>query len=217
MRKGEVSQTANLANEGRLEFLLNLHDKGVPMSKEDIDLLVRHKMIHPKMAEKPKDRSPKTQAASVDQKSYTQSKADNYIDVVESDDISFLDDDKRHVVMDNETYDKLSETSLFKYQGGREIFRADWEPADKIYHDEDFVNWINSINGGFQSMIRYKKFAMYCQQSEDWLNDNVSLKLRDVGKTRFTSWTSTFSLKKGIWLEVIESTSQSQCIRLFVT
>jgi len=175
MRKGEVSQTANLAREGQLEFLLNLHEQGVPIGKEDMDLLIRHKMVKPNRTYKPKDNSTKTKATAVDDKSYTQAKADNYVDVIHSDDIHLENDGNRHVVMSNESYDKLSETLLFHYQGGKEINRFDWEPKDKIYHEDEFINWINSINNGFQTMTRYKKFAMYCQQAEDWLNENVSI------------------------------------------
>jgi len=125
------------------------------------------------LAEKPKTESQRD-VAGLDGKSYTQSKADNFIDVIDGE-TDLFDSDKRHVIMDDESYDKLSKTSLFKYEGGKVINKSDWIPEDKIYHKPDFVNWINSINKGFQTMTRYKKFSMYCQQAEDWLNDETSM------------------------------------------
>jgi hypothetical protein len=192
MKKGEVSAKANLTREGQLEFLLDLYEKEVPLSKEDINLLIRHKMIKPVLADRPKSEGVSREAAALNKKTDLQNEADKRVDVV--DDMPFAEEGKRHVFMDDETYDNLSKSSLFTYQGGKEIFKSDWMPEDKIYHKEDFVNWINSINSGFQTMTRYKKFSMYCQQAKDWLDDTTSMasfdNLRDVKKTHYTSWIS---------------------------
>jgi hypothetical protein len=176
MKKGQVSDKALLAREGQLEFLLDLYERDVPLPDEDVQLLLRHGYIKPKLAERPTEGITDRNPVSVGTKSYTQQKADQYVDVIEGGELPIeIDHDKRHIILDNETYDKLSETSLFSYEGGKDITKADWAPADKIYHTKDFVNWINSINNGFQTMVRYKPFAMYCQQADDWLNDGVSL------------------------------------------
>lgn len=172
MRKGEVKKTSNLTREGQLDFLLDLHERGVELSKPDMALLQTHNMIKPTLAKKPK-KDKQTDIASLD-KSQTQQKADQYVDVIDGD-IPFSVPGKRHVILDDEVYDKLAETNLFKYQGGRTIHKSDWAPHDKIYHTQDFVNFINSINSGFQTLVSYKPFAMYCQQSDDWLNDNMSI------------------------------------------
>jgi len=173
MRKGEVSQRQNLVRDGQLEFLHELYERGVPLPDSDIQLLLTHKYITPNLAEKPKKESERKSVA-VGDKSYTQQQADKHIDIIEGDSPIF-DGDGRHILMPNEAYDKLAETNLFKYQGGKEIHRSDWLPKDKIFHDVEFVNWINSMNKDFQTQTRYKPFAMYCQQADDWLNDNVNL------------------------------------------
>lgn len=173
MKKGEVSKVSNLTREGQLEFLFDLYERGVSISDKDKQLLITHNYIKPKLAKKPKKETNK-EGVAVGEKSITQVQADKFIDVLEGE-TDLFDSNSRHVIMDNETYDKLSNTSLFKYEGGREITKNDWLPSDKIYHKKDFVNWINSINSGFQKMIRYKPFAMYCQQANDWLSDNTSM------------------------------------------
>ena len=177
MRKGQVSEKALLAREGQLEFLMDLYERNVPLSDEDIDLLVRHNKIKPQLNEVKKKKSIDRNPAAVNHKSDLQNKADNFVDVVEDiDDILEIDHSKRHVILSSETYDKLSESALFTYNGGKQIFKEDWMPKDRIYHEKDFVNWVNSMNRrGFQNMIRYKKFAMYCQQANDWLNDTTSI------------------------------------------
>lgn len=171
MSKRRASKIANLSKEGRLSFLYDIYQKGTPMSEEDVALLIKHGYIKAKRPKKPKKESSVNPAAI--EGSYTQDKADKYVDIVEGD-IPGEEKGKRHVILDTDTYDKIAETSLFKYQGGREITKDDWMPADRIYHSQDFVNWINSINSGFQKMVRYVKFAMYCQQAEDWLSDTTS-------------------------------------------
>ncbi len=174
MRKGEVSQTTNLVREGQLEFLLDLYERGIPIGQEEEELLIRHKLIRPKTAKKPPKQKAQREVEAELHKTETQRRADKYINVIEGEDP--FPGTKRHVILDSETYDKLAETNLFHYEGGREITRDDWAPEDKIYHSEDFVNWINAINNkGFQAMTRYKPFAMYCQQAEDWLNEGLTI------------------------------------------
>lgn len=174
MKKDQRSAVSKVAREGQLEFLHQLYENGVPLDQEEIDLLIRHHYIKPKKAKKPKsedgiDRKPE----ALDHKSVTQSRADKYIDIIEGDN-ELIPDDAKSIILDEDTYDKIAQTSLFKYQGGREIHKSDWMPADLIYHTTEFVNFINSINSGFQNMTRYVPFAMYCQQAEDWLNDNIT-------------------------------------------
>lgn len=172
MKKRGASATVNLSKEGRLNFLFGLYEKGVPISEEDKALLLKHGYIKPAKATKPKA-DPLLHPEAIDG-SHTQNKADQYVDLIEGD-LPGEEDGKRHVFLDTDTYDKIAETSLFTYQGGKNISKEDWIPADKIYHTDEFVKWINSINSGFQKMTRYVKFAMYCQQAADWLAEDSSV------------------------------------------
>ena len=174
MRKGETSKEAGLIREGQLEFLLKLYEEGVPISKEDEELLIRHNKIKPKLAKKPKSGATDPNAAAIRNKSDFQREADKSVDIIDGDN-PFGDSDRRHIIKDDEAYDALSKTSLFTYQGGKIITKKDWYPADRVYHNKDFVNWINAINGGFQTMTKYLPFAMYCQQAQDWLDEGTYL------------------------------------------
>ena len=39
--------------------------------------------------------------------------------------------------------------------------------------DKKFLQWINSINKGFSTQIRYDRFEKYCKQAESWLQDKL--------------------------------------------
>ena len=172
MRKGETSKKAGLIKEGALEFLLSIRESGVTLPKEDEELLIRNGLIKPKLAKKPKAGQRDVNAVGARNKSDFQREADKSIDVSEG--LSpFLDSNGRHIIQDDEAYDLLAKSSLFTYQGGKTITKEDWYPADRVYHTKDFVNWINSINKGFQTMAKYKPFAMYCQQAQDWLDEGT--------------------------------------------
>lgn len=165
----------NLARESNLDFLHDLYSSGVKLAPDQYDLLVRHKRIDPKPegAEK-REKLPKDYSENVNFKSDIQRRADKYVDIVDDvEDMPFAQEGKRHIVLDHETYDQLAKSSLFKYVGGKTITKDDWKPKDLLDHSREFVQWVNSINRGFQSMILYKPFQMYCQQSEDWLNDDT--------------------------------------------
>lgn len=61
------------------------------------------------------------------------------------------------------------------YEGKSEIFTRDWIVKDRINHNQDFVDWIDSINMAYPNIKPYKKFNLYCQQAEDWYSDNSSI------------------------------------------
>lgn len=65
-------------------------------------------------------------------------------------------------------YDQLP----FKFNYKGPIEKSDWAPESVIEHTQEFIRWIDSINSGFQNMVRYEPFIMYCQQAEDWLKED---------------------------------------------
>ena len=67
---------------------------------------------------------------------------------------------------------------------------SDWKPkrADLLNYPPSFINWINSINNeGFQNRIKYKKYELYKQQSEDWMAETESVDdyANDVDKLNY--------------------------------
>lgn len=61
-----------------------------------------------------------------------------------------------------------------KYRhSGTEVSTSDWMPKSVIYHEEDFVEWITSMNEiGFQEKSKFKKFEKYIEQAHNWLSEN---------------------------------------------
>lgn len=170
------SQVSQLTKESQLDFLAEMYDRGIELPKEKFDQLVAAGRIKLNKNVYEKDKKYTERAVVSDIKTDIQQRADAYIDiVVDMEDVPGYEEDKRHIILDSDSYDKLSETSLFSYTGGRTITPEDWKPKDKIQHTDEFVHWINSINRGFQSMVRYKPFAMYCQQSKDWIEEGSSI------------------------------------------
>lgn len=53
----------------------------------------------------------------------------------------------------------------------RPISKSDWMPRDIVYHEDDFYDWIESINSGFRNKIYYEKFDLYVRQCNQWMDD----------------------------------------------
>ena len=56
----------------------------------------------------------------------------------------------------------------------RGIKTSDWYPSHpEFQYPKEFVNWVDSINSGWQNKIKYKAFDLYCEQAREWLEDNT--------------------------------------------
>jgi len=157
-----------IIRENQLDFLEELKSKGIPLNSDQKNLLRKHRNHEelPKASRKGIQKKPGTDDSV---KSLDQISADKYIDVIEEGDELAGDD---FVILDHEAYDKFAQSAVFKYQGGKDISIDDWLPKDKIHHTKEFTSWVDSLLDGFQTMIAYKPFQMYCQQSDDWLAEN---------------------------------------------
>lgn len=57
-----------------------------------------------------------------------------------------------------------------------DINKEDWLPKSNIYHEQDFIDWINSIvYSAFPQKIRYSKFERYKAQAYNWLQDKETI------------------------------------------
>lgn len=163
----------------RLEFLKELYDKGIPLEKKDLKLLEKHKVLQKKTPEK--EDLPKRDPDERDKTFVTPSKtekeklADSTVDVVE--DLDMYEDvsEEDVIVMDEVVYSAIKNDKRFLYDGGMAITKRNWMPKDLIYHTDEFVKWIDSINDGFQKMTAYRPFQLYCQQAEDWMAETENI------------------------------------------
>jgi hypothetical protein len=161
-----------------LNLMHDLYINGVDIPSEAYKMLVSEKMIGGKpngFEVFDKDKEDPELLYKTERSEFNNS-ADKFIDIVRNiDDIPGSDKNKRHIVLDNQTYDHFLDSSVFLFSGRREIHPYEWKPKDLLDHTPEFVNWINSINRGFQFMIPYKPFLMYVEQSRQWLADKTTI------------------------------------------
>jgi hypothetical protein len=166
----ELSAKREVKLVKKLEFLKKLYDKNVPIPSDDLKLLENHGYIQRKEKEKlPKKPTDQRKKIHVREGSTADEKAaDELVDIMTPDD--YKDEQDIVVIMNTKVYSDIND-ERFQYSGGQEITKADWKPKSLIYHTEEFVAWIDSINSGFQNMVPYKPFQLYCQQAADWMKD----------------------------------------------
>ena len=159
----------------RLDYLKGIYDKDIPLPPADLLLLEKYGIIEKKETEElPEETLDRTRTHVNPKSSDTAKKADDITDIVEVSAEDYKKEEDLTKVLNEKVFSEIND-DRFKYQGGRKITSADWLPESRIYHKQEFIDWIDSINSGFQRMIHYKPFQMYCQQSEDWLKDESNI------------------------------------------
>jgi len=173
----DSSVKAKLIGQSKLDFLHDLKLEGIALSPEDEYKLVQSKLVDPRPEGHEKPRKDYRFHYDKDLKTDTdyQNSLDDFVDIMqESDKTPKIFESDRSVIMEEGSYDEMNE-DLFKYSGGADIKKSQWKPKDILDHSAQFVAFVNSINSGFQNMIFYKPFAMYCQQAEDWLKETKTI------------------------------------------
>lgn len=169
--KGQVSGDAR---ESHLDFLYDLYKQGIEIGNDNIALLKKHKRIKEEAPQKKEPLLPVDNINTSLLKFSTEAsqKTDTLIDIVES---SGPATTNHEIFSDNELE---SRRKLYghKFEGrDHDIRKEEWMPKSTTEHEEDFIDWINSINNlGFKFKINYRKFSLYCQQAYTWLQENKS-------------------------------------------
>jgi len=156
----------------RLDFLFDMHELGVPLSPEEIQLLKDNNYIDEIKVKGPSKPKKQTVISDTSVKSDRSIDADKRIDVVYNSDDAKKD---KTIIASVQGHQKITEGTDFIFEGNLDIKKIDWLPISKIEHDKDFVKWIDSINSGFQKKIPYKKFSLYTQQAVQWYAENDSI------------------------------------------
>jgi hypothetical protein len=143
--------------ENQLDFLERLYDMGVDIGIDKIKLLFDSGRI--KLSEE------KQEEIDNNEKSLHQA----------------IDEHKEEVLQEKEdelkkSFDDFSLTDRFNINIKGDINSSMWMPKSRIHHTDEFVLWIDSINRGFQDMIKYDPFRIYCEQAKRWLEDETSIK-----------------------------------------
>ena len=170
-----TSEKHNHILEKRLEFLFDLHNRGVDIGREKHQLLLDHKYIEPDVGTYDFDRTIKHKLNRKLVKDYVV-KAPAEFAADEHTDIVFIDEDlavSSVKVVEQEDYESHDN---FKYRGQRNVETKEWKPDHDtlLNYPVAFVKWIDSINNGFSNKTEYNKFRLYKQQATSWLAENES-------------------------------------------
>ncbi len=56
------------------------------------------------------------------------------------------------------------------------ISTEEWKPShEEFQYPKSFVDWIDSINSGWQNKKEFKPFSLYCDQAKQWLEDKTTI------------------------------------------
>src|SRR3972149_7470339 len=171
-KDGNITVKNKLIKESFLDFLYESYLAGNWQSEENINLLKKHGYIKDVLPRQPIGHTQHKTKRDFTVSHEIEIDADSYIKIQY---ISGIDLDK--ISLENKILEEYDESDIqpkiLKVSGA--ITKEQWLPESIIYHKKDFVNWIDSINSGFQNKIHYNKFALYCQQADDWYSENDSI------------------------------------------
>jgi hypothetical protein len=74
-------------------------------------------------------------------------------------------------------FDWYSQDSVdSKGLGYEDINTDEWYPShEEFQYPQSFIDWVDSINSGWQNRKKYKPFETYCKQAEEWLKDTSDI------------------------------------------
>ncbi len=158
-----------MVRESHLDFLYEWHLKGLELSQDDIALLIQHEYIKALPIE---EKIPYLTDNIIDKgftKSPTQIETDKSVDIL-------FDEEPHQFIITDQDLEERRKKGNYLFEGRSEpITKSDWLPNDIVDHEEDFIQWIDSINSlGFQNKTNYRKFNLYVQQAYTWLAEKKS-------------------------------------------
>lgn len=170
----ERKATKLLSTERYLDFLQDLHTKGVSLSDDKIRMLIDSGRLEVSETNLPEPEKIEEDIPLIDLsvKGEAGLEADEFINIISG---KAPEEDVTLVL--NE--DEFIKNAIF--EGGKSIIKDDWMPKSVTEHTKDFVEWIDSINfsgidfNGYVNMAPYKKFQLYCQQADQWLAENRAI------------------------------------------
>lgn len=151
-----------------LDFLFDCYTQGMLLPQDQVDLLIQNDYIKSEIkAPTVVDNTEEPEQMPLPlKKTAEEIKVDNYLIIV-------IDQETK--VKDLHIFDPKNHVDS-KYLEVKNITWKDWMPKDVVYHENDFVEWIDSfVFGGFRNMKVFSKFELYKKQAYDWLLENDSI------------------------------------------
>ena len=149
-------------------FLIDLYHKGMPLSDEQIDILVDLKLISA------------AEATGVRTKlEYTDSERTPF----DKKSLHNLSENLKNARRGNGNYQHC----------GREIETIEWMPDSVIKHSKEFIEFIDSMNDdGFQNKTHYEPLELYIQQAHNWMSENETMEMQTSSDERWEYFEKEF-------------------------
>lgn len=166
------NKVSEIVRENNLDFLYNLHLQGVDVGSKNVELLKKHGYIKEYVQPvKPPAFKENINTFNLEKATPEQALIDSNIDIIKGD----VSDLKYEILTDDELEKRRKVHNLIFEGRNTPITSDEWKPKSTTEHEQDFIDWINSINNlGFNNKVHYRKFALYCQQAYTWLQDKKS-------------------------------------------
>jgi len=163
---------SRIIKEGHLDFLFSLYKDGAPLSESDIAKLKTNGYIQDEKKEKViKELEIPINFHKLSVTNDTQKEFDSSIDIIIDDG---TEKDVKLIITDTEL-DARRKKHGYIFEGRKTpITKEEWLPNSTNEHDEEFVEWIDSINLGFNNRKNFRKLNLYTQQAYTWLQENKS-------------------------------------------
>lgn len=170
----EKSQINANAKTNQLDFLYDLHSQNVEIGENNIELLKKYGYFDAaEPIKKEVEKATDAMEGVFNDPFYIDgqvSETDKKVDIVTEGTIT-------ETVLSEEAFRKLvEEKGSVIYSGVKiNITPEDWLPKSINDHEQEFIEWIDSINAGFANRKNFRKFNLYCQQASQWLAENDSI------------------------------------------
>jgi len=161
LHKGKVVKASYL------DFLFyGCHERGIPLDQDKIQLLKDNGYIKENIPKPNNNKKFTRDQKDLSIKGEIEQELDKGLDIIREEDYS------EGIAQTEEEYLENIDSGKYEFAGEQEINKEDWMPVSRIEHKKEFVKWIDSINDGFQNMIKYKPFQLYVKQATMWYAEN---------------------------------------------
>lgn len=171
----DAKTASMLVKANHLDFLYELYLSGVEHDAKIIQALTDAGYIKtPALPKAPREKKTLESTRFVnDQSKKTEHEleADSFLDIIEG---NLNADEPLETVVTKEQYEETRVEKKFTRDPGKKITKADWLPKSRSVHTKDFIEWIDSINQGFQTRRPYRPLSIYVEQATDWLDEQDS-------------------------------------------
>lgn len=177
MAVAETNKRTKIIRENHLDFLYDLHLRGVSIGSDNITLLRDKGYLENEsksiLVKKEKSVEDVVNSVFLNKSSDKQKEVDSKIDISISNEAL---DENNYEIITNVDLEERRQKHGHIFEGRKtEIQSSEWLPQKTTVHTQDFIDFINSINHkGFDQRIQYRKFNLYCQQAYTWLQDKTS-------------------------------------------